>query len=187
MPKFQAKYEVKTDLDNIERKALASGHRVRRSGGRPEKRLEGEQDARAQVVIEIAKLQATIQISSGIILIYWPGEYQNINEIEHILEDILEPKARVYLSSLRTSIPSIIEEQMKVALLLETLELQKKSEELSIQKKELETLLEVAQERIRLNREMGIEPLQGPKPDSETNLPDREEVVQKAKQLLSTP
>lgn len=127
MPKFQAKYTIQTNLDDIEKRTLAFGYNVNRSGGRPEKGQAD--DTGAQLMIRISRLEATIQISPNRILTWWAGEYERIDEIEHALEDILELKSDLPLKSLRKSVPTLLEERLRFGLITEILRLQEEHRE----------------------------------------------------------
>jgi len=148
MPKFQAKYIIQLNLDETKKRASALGYDVKRSGGRPEKASQQAEGARAQLVIKITQNQTTVQVSRNTTLIFWAGEYQKIDEIERILEDILEPKHQGSLKSLRISVPSIIEEQMKNTLLYKAWEQQKEITEKEKQIVKLEILLKLVKGRI---------------------------------------
>jgi hypothetical protein len=187
MPRFQAKYEIEADLDDTERKASINGYHYHRGGGRPEKGSQQAEGARAQLIVEVARIPATIIVNRKKTLVSWEGDYQKINEIESILETFLDPKPNASLKELRTSIPTVLEEQLMNELLTEQIGLEKQHGEKMVQIKELQTLLEIAQERIRRDRKQNIEPLTNSQSSGDVGSIDREQVIKRAKELLSEP
>jgi hypothetical protein len=186
MQKFQAKYEIECDLEATKRSASNSKFSSVFKGGRPSK--NGESTG-AQLIIKLERLDATILVSPKRVQTYWPGHYQKINEIENILEGILEPKPAVSLSSLRTSVPSIIEEQTRTAIMTEKAELLEMLSKKAVQIKELETLLDVSKRKIQAFDEaypelvpLACSLIQKQK-DSEI---DRIKVIERNKKLLSS-